>query len=173
MMLLQGATARLVGMLSRAEYGQLSTSRVKTGAIVRHLAAGTVFAGLVGDVLQRLLQTKSLWGSPSAWSSAPLDTGHQDWRGENRSGATLAPFIVANVLIDGVSMGLSAATGSSVTIVFVIALAPELALLGLTLSEELGGAEWGAMKRICTPALIGLGVVVGGSNRTMSVPESP
>ena len=164
--LAQGAAVGATGMVSLTAGGIWSAIHHpsnRTRAIVRHLAAGTVFAGLVSDVLERLLKSAHYWwmgfGMVLGLSLMTFIRAREE---RTKGGAALAPFIVVDVLIDGVLMGLSVASGSPFTVLFVIALMPELGLLGMTLSDELGGSEWGALKRIIAPGFVGIGVVAGG-----------
>ena len=159
----------LVGLLALTAGGSwsaLHTPGDRTRSVVQHVAAGTVFAGLTAEVLSRLLR-----GPAYPWSMAGgmalgllfmMRIRMRSQRSQSSNAGSLAITIIADVLIDGVLMGLAIASGSPVAIVFVIALAPELTFLGLTLTEKLGGDNWGAARRIGMPALIGLGVMVGG-----------
>jgi ZIP family zinc transporter len=151
--------------LTALTFGGLCSAAWKPGqrtqVVVQHLAAGTVFAGLVADVLQRLLKTTA-YGAMAAGMVIGLLFMMliRVWKKKKR-GAALAPFIIADVLTDGILIGLSIAFKSPVAVVFVVALAPEFALLGMTLSDEMAEGEWGPLKRIAAPALLGLGVIAG------------
>lgn len=167
--LLRGAAAGAVGLLSLVAGGTWSALHMpgaRTQAVTEHIAAGTVFAGLAGSVLFRLLQEGAdpwlIVAGMAVGLAAMLAIRFYTARAGSAGGLGLAVTIVADVLTDGVLMGLSVATGHRVSLVFVAALVPELTLLGLTLTDELGGVHWGALKRIGVPALVGLGVVTGG-----------
>jgi len=165
----KGAAAASVGLLALIAGGSWSAiyqPGKRTRSIVQHLAAGTVFAGLTADVLKRLAEgTASPW-----WMACGMVVGLAQmlWiraQGQGRrqsGGGSLTYAIIADVLTDGVLMGLSVATGSPVAYVFVVALAPELTFLGLTLTNKIGGNNWGAARRIGFCALVGIGVVIGG-----------
>ena len=169
-LLLRGAGAAAVGLLALTAGGAWAALRPPSTAVrlvTQHLAAGTVFAGLTAAVLPSLLRG----GANVVAVAGGMALGlclmiFVRWSGERKnragSGKTLAFAIVADVLTDGVLMGLSVAGRDPVAIVFVVALAPELTLLGLTLSDELGGRSWRWTKRVGVPALLGVGVVVGG-----------
>lgn len=139
----------------------------RTRSIVQHLAAGTIFAGLSADVLFRLLQGQAqIWimvlGTAGGLSLMLFIRGRGHHSG---SGLVLGFVIIADVLTDGLLMGLSVNAGpppSPVALVFVASLLPELTFLGLTLSDELGGEGWRAGRLIGLPALVGAGVVAGG-----------
>lgn len=84
-------------------------------------------------------------------------------KGQNASGSTLGLTIIADVITDGLLMGLSILSGGLSGFLFVAALVPEMTLLGVTVAQELGGENVSRFKKIGIPALVGCGVVVGGA----------
>ncbi|TDX22196.1 ZIP family zinc transporter [Modicisalibacter xianhensis] len=168
--LLRGGVIGLIGMLSLIAGGIWSALREpsrRTRSVVQHLAAGAVFAGLTAEVLKRLLEDPSgpwIMGIGMALGLG-LMLFIRSYGQSSGSGMALGFTIIADVLADGVLMGLAINSSSNppsmVSIVFVIALIPELIFLGLTLTDEIGGDDWGKFKRIGMPGLVGIGVVVG------------
>lgn len=131
-----------------------------TRGAVQHVAAGTVFAGLVVDVLPRLM-TRDV-------RAAPLIGGMViglvvmlliRTRAVDRGGSTLGVTIAADVIVDGILIGLSVAAGEPTGYLFVAALVPEMTLLGAEVSEEFAGEGVSLVRRIGMPAVLGLGVV--------------
>ena len=168
--LLMGAGVGALGMISLtagAIWFSIKKPSDLTSQVVQHIAAGTVFAGLVSDVLPRLLAARAqLWVvalGMAAGLGAMMWIRSKDEAGKESAGmGSLAMAIIADVLTDGVLMGLSIASGSTVAIVFVVALVPELTFLGVTLTSKLGGEDWSAWRRMGVSAGIGAGIVVGG-----------
>lgn len=168
--LIRGGVVGLIGMFSLIAGGIWSALREpskRTRSVVQHLAAGAVFAGLTAEVLKRLLKDPSgpwVIGIGMALGLAMV-LFIRSYGERSGSGAVLGFTIIADVLVDGLLMGLAVNAGSNppsmVSIVFVIALVPELIFLGLTLTDELGGDDWGKFKRIGMPGLVGVGVVIG------------
>lgn len=133
-------------------------------SIVQHLAAGTVFAGLVVDVLRRLLTNKP----EPIWLLAGLVLGLAAMlliraKGKTDGGSTLGITIVADVIVDGLLLGLSITSGGASAVLFVIGLVPEMALLGVTVSQEFAGREAGRRRKVAVPAVVGCFVVAGGA----------
>lgn len=168
--LLMGAGVGALGMLSLvagAVWFSIRPPSDLTSRIVQHIAAGTVFAGLVSDVLPRLLAAKDLlWAvglGMAAGLAGMLWIRSQGQAQKAKKGlGSLAITIIADVITDGVLMGLAMASGSPVAIVFVVALVPELTFLGVTLTSKLGGESWRTTRRVAVSAAIGAAIVVGG-----------
>jgi ZIP family zinc transporter len=126
------------------------------------VAAGTVFAGLVVDVLPRLL-TPHVRAVPlmlgmalSLFAMMVIRT-----RAAGAGGTTLGITIGADVVVDGILIGLSVADGAPTGYVFVAALVPEMTLLGTEVSQELAREASSRVGRIAAPALLGLAVIAG------------
>lgn len=165
--IVQGVAVGCVGLTALTAGGVWAAIHPPTGrlkSLVQHLAAGTVFAGLVVDVFRRLLT-----GRPHAtWLIAGLVLGLVAMmliraKGQNASGSTLGLTIVADVITDGLLMGLSILSGGLTGFLFVAGLVPEMTLLGVTVAQELGGENATRFRKIGIPALIGCGVVIGGA----------
>ncbi len=75
-------------------------------------------------------------------------------------GSSLGVTIVADVVADGLLMGLSISSGEATAILFTAALAPEMFLLSITAAQEFGEqrSRW---KTIGIAFSIGLAIVVG------------
>lgn len=150
--IVQGVAAGCIGLAALTAGGVWAAIHPPTGrskSLVQHLAAGTVFAGLVVDVFRRLLN-----GRPHAtWLIAGLILGLVAMmliraKGQNASGSTLGLTIIADVITDGLLMGLSILSGGLTGFLFVAALVPEMTLLGVTVAQELGGENASRFKKI-------------------------
>lgn len=165
--IVQGVGVGCVGLVALVAGGVWAATNPPTGrskSLVQHLAAGTVFAGLVVDVFRRLLNEKP----HATWLIAGLIFGLVAMmliraRGQNASGSALGLTIVADVITDGLLMGLSVLSGGASGFLFIAGLVPEMTLLGVTVAQELGGEHASRLKKIAIPALVGCGVVVGGA----------
>jgi ZIP family zinc transporter len=125
--------------------GGVLATRVKlsrrTRSLVQHAAAGTVLAGLVVDVLAKLL----LRIGQLAATAAGMVVGRAGMLairvlagGQGEGGqSSLVVTILTDVFVDGVLIGLSAALGYRTGLLFAIAVAQELALLGVTAADAL------------------------------------
>jgi ZIP family zinc transporter len=153
----------LVSLVAGGIWSGLKRPSPRTRSVVQHAAAGTVFAGLTVDVLPRLLEVHGQF----LWLIVGMCVGLAVMLGirvsqQRSGGSSLGLTTVADVITDGALMGLSTAAGAATAYLFVIALMPEMTLLGLTASEEFAGKESGTLKRAGLSALIGAGVCIGG-----------
>ena len=140
------------------------TKRVRS--LVQHAAAGTVLAGLVVDVLAKLLARPDHLLSTAAGMIIGL-AGMLIIRARARTedgegGGTLAITILTDVLVDGVLIGLSAALGSATGLLFAIALSPEMGLLGMTAAASFAGRQ-PPSRILLAAAGIGGGITAGGA----------
>lgn len=76
----------------------------------------------------------------------------------NRSMGRLVVTVVTDILTDGVLIGLSAALGSGTGLLFAIALAPEMGLLGVTAAEALA-RRWSPARIITAAGLTGTAII--------------
>lgn len=67
--------------------------------------------------------------------------------GSQAGAGGLVPTVATDILVDGVLIGMSAALGAGTGLIFAIALAPEMGLLGLTAGKALG-RSWPARRVI-------------------------
>lgn len=132
-------------------------------SLVHHAAAGTVLAGLVVDIFAKLLArphqlTFTAIGMIAglvamlairAFAPSETDTG-------------LVPTVVTDILVDGVLIGLSAAIGSGTGLLFAIALAPEMGLLGLTAGGRLT-QRWPNRRVIAAAATVAAAITGAGA----------
>src|SRR5690242_5315969 len=111
--LLMGAGVGAVGMISLvagAIWFSIKKPSDLTSRIVQHIAAGTVFAGLVSDVLPRLLGNRAqLWavalGMAVGLIAMMWIRSRDQPRRESNGIGSLALTIIADVATDGVLMG--------------------------------------------------------------------
>lgn len=134
-------------------------------SLVHHAAAGTVLAGLVVDIFAKLLARPDMLtytavgmvGGLAAMLAiralAPSEGG--------QGAASLVPTVTIDILVDGVLIGVSAALGSGTGLLFAIALAPEMGLLGLTAGQSLA-ENWTARRVIPTASGVGAAITAAG-----------
>lgn len=135
-------------------------------ALIQHAAAGTVLAGLVVDVLTKLLDRPHQLVFTAIGMVVGLAgmLAIRQFTPEEGSGGPggLVVTVVVDILIDGVLIGLSAALGSGTGLLFAIALAPEMGLLGLTAADALK-QRWPARQILGTAGGIGAAITGAGA----------
>lgn len=135
-------------------------------SLVQHAAAGTVLAGLVIDVLAKLVHRPGqLWATAVGMllGLAGMLAIRQFLGGEGGAGpGSLVATVLTDVLVDGVLIGLSAALGSGTGLLFAVALAPEMGLLGVTAADSLTG-RWRTGRVLAAALGIGLGITAAGA----------
>lgn len=128
-----GWAAIAAGGVSSALRSPSSTTR----SVIQHAAAGTVFVGLVIDVLDELLKSK---GAVVVFSALGLLLGLGVMLGiraateRSSDASTLGAVIVVDLIVDGGLIGLSASLDSPTALLLAIAFAPEVSFLGITVS---------------------------------------
>lgn len=149
--------------------GTLFATRIHLSAraqsLVQHAAAGTVLAGLVIDVLAKLIHRPG----QLTWTAIGMVAGLAGMLAIRRFAAdggaggmgSLVVTVVTDILVDGVLIGLSAALGSGTGLLFAIALAPEMCLLGITATEALE-KRWPPGRIVAAGAAIGIGITGAG-----------
>ena len=149
--------------------GALLSTRVglsdRVRSLVQHAAAGAVLAGLVVDVLAKLLHRPGQLTATAVGMVVGLAgmlairtfLGGED---EGDPGSQVVT-VLTDILVDGVLIGLSAALGSGTGLLFAIALAPEMGLLGVTAADSLKD-RWPARRVLITAAGIGVGITAAG-----------
>lgn len=157
-----------IGGLSVAAGAVLAVRRELTErsrSLVQHAAAGTVLAGLVVDVLAKLLARPQQLTFTAVGMAVGL-AGMLAIRAllpENGAGApgSLIVTVAVDIVVDGVLIGLSAALGTGTGLLFAVALAPEMGLLGLTAAGVLSD-RWPARRTVATAAGIGAAITGAG-----------
>jgi ZIP family zinc transporter len=152
-----------------AEASAFRTPGTTARSVIQHIAAGTLFAGLVVEVLAELLANgrshlPSVIGGFALGLAAMLTIRIVMKRQEQgQGGATsLGVTIIADVSVDDILMGLTMAGGSRAAIVFAVALAPETFLLGITAAEDFSQSkDWAWLPKIGVTAAIGLAILFG------------
>lgn len=143
-----------------------TTLSPRVRSLVQHAAAGTVLAGLVVDVLTKLLHRPGQLAATAVGMLLGL-AGMLAIRaflgGEGEGGpGSLVVTVLSDILVDGVLIGLSAALGSGTGLLFAIALAPEMGLLGVTAAGALAD-RWSAGRVLATAGGIGAGITAAGA----------
>lgn len=156
-----GGASVLAGAVVSARRG-LSA---KTRSLVQHAAAGTVLAGLVVDVLAKLLARPH----QLAYTAIGMVVGLAAMLAiraylpdEPSAAGGLVVTVAVDVLVDGVLIGLSAALGSGTGLLFAVALAPEMGLLGVTAAQALA-QRWSPGRIIATAAAVGAAITAAGA----------
>ncbi len=132
--------AAIVGGLFTA-YRQPSPLFV--GAI-QHFAAGVVFAAAAAEILPNLKHADALWPvviGGGIGIAAMMALKHLGSRAEGKRG--LVTLIAADLLIDGIVLGLAFQSGEKAGLLLTIALTIEVLFLGLSVAAELGQANLG------------------------------
>lgn len=168
--LLKGLAVGGLGLVSITAGGTLAAFRTPgrtARSAVQHLAAGTVFAGLVVEVLDQLLHDRAYFW----WIIVGMAVGLAAMltirvvmrrREQGGGGATsLDITIIADVVTDGVLMGLAMATGRPTAVLFAVALAPELFFLGVTAAEDFGREGQSRGRPVAITFGIGVAILVG------------
>ena len=120
-------------------------------SMVHHAAAGTVLAGLVVDIFAKFENRPghrlfTAVGMVVGLAAMLAIRAFAPSRSQAGAGG-LVPTVATDILVDGVLIGMSAALGAGTGLIFAIALAPEMGLLGLTAGEALG-RSWPARRVI-------------------------
>lgn len=147
-----------------AGYASVASMTRRTRSLVQHGAAGTVLAGLVIDIFPKLVERPNqvvftgiglLIGLGGMLAIRGLLGG-----GDQDAGPTLLVTVLTDILVDGVLIGLSAALGSGTGLLFALALAPEMGLLGVTAAQQLR-PRWPTRRVV--PGAIAVGVAITGA----------
>lgn len=163
-----------VSVLGGAVWSTRVMLSARAGSLVQHAAAGTVLAGLVVDVLAKLLDRPGQLAAAAVGMVVGL-AGVLAIRGlaEGRGGpGSFVVTVVIDILVDGVLIGLSAALGAGTGLLFAIALAPEMAMLGVTSAEALA-ERWAAGRVIGAAAAIGAGITAAGALGWLTAQAGP
>ncbi len=157
-----GGTSVLAGAVTATRHALSDRAR----SLVHHAAAGTVLAGLVVDIFAKLLarphqlafttigMIAGLAAMLAIRAFAPSET--------NAGAGGLVPTVVTDILVDGVLIGISAALGSGTGLLFAVALAPEMGLLGLTASGTLT-QKWRDRRVITAAAAVAAAITGAGA----------
>ena len=106
---------------------------------IQHFAAGVVFAAAAAEILPNLKHAGALWPviiGGSAGIAAMLALKHLGSKTEGKAG--LIALIAADLLIDGIVLGLAFLSGEKAGLLLTIALTIEVLFLGLSVAAELG-----------------------------------
>jgi ZIP family zinc transporter len=151
------------------------TPSAKTRSLIQHFAAGLVFAAVAVEVLPDLMH----YHAP-AWAAAGLTLGAATmlfirWLTESkdengRSGvvessgrpARLAAVVGTDILIDGLLIGVMLAAGQKAGALVTLALAVELASLGLATAPSLGRTRKASLLSLFALALLPAVGALGG-----------
>jgi len=136
-------------------------SHVAVSAI-QHFAAGIVFSAAAVEILPHLKHQGALWpivigGGLGVGAMLGLKTIGE--RTEGKIG--LISLIAADLLIDGVVLGLAFDAGEKAGLLLTIALTIEVLFLALSVAAELGDAPERRIRNMVTTSLLALMMPVG------------
>jgi len=147
-------------------YASLRTLTARTRSLIQHGAAGTVLAGLVIDIFAKLEQRphQVLFTGIGMLVGLGGMLAIRGFLGSDEEGgaAALLVTVLTDILVDGVLIGLSAALGSGTGLLFAIALAPEMGLLGVTAAQQLR-ERWPARQVFLGGIAIGVAITGAGA----------
>ncbi|HWG00499.1 MAG TPA: hypothetical protein VG164_01460 [Trebonia sp.] len=155
-----------VAVTAGAAYASARRLSPRARNLIQHGAAGTVLAGLVIDIFAKLEARPdqlvfTAIGMVVGLAGMLAIRGFLGDEGEGGVGSLLVT-VVTDILVDGVLIGLSAALGSGTGLLFAIALAPEMGLLGVTAASEVKN-RWPARRTVTAAAGIGAAITGAGA----------
>ena len=130
--------AAIVGGLATA-YRQPSPVFVSA---IQHFAAGVVFAAAAAEILPNLKHAGALWSvviGGGIGIATMMLLKHLGSKAEGKSG--FIALIAADLLIDGIVLGLAFQSGEKAGLLLTIALTIEVLFLSLSVAAELGQAN--------------------------------
>lgn len=133
-----------------------------TVSAIQHLAAGVVFAAAAGEILPNLKHNGSLWSIAIGGAvGIALMLGLE--RLEDRFGGStgLLTLVGADLLIDGLVLGMSFTAGAKVGILMTIALTLEILFLGLTVAADVGRSKRAPGRVVFLTAALALLLPIG------------
>lgn len=153
-------------VLAGAVFSTRHTLGDRSRSLVHHAAAGTVLAGLVVDIFAKLLARPHQLAFTAVGMAAGLAAmlAIRTYAGnETDAGAGgLVPTVVTDIAVDGVLIGISAALASGTGLLFAVALAPEMGLLGVTAGQSLA-TTWPARQVIAAAAAVAAAITGAGA----------
>lgn len=153
-------------VLAGAAYATRHTLGERARALLHHAAAGTVLAGLIVDIFAKLLARPHQLAFTAVGMIAGLAAmlairAFAPSESEAGTGG-LVPTVVTDILVDGVLIGLSAALASGTGLLFAVALAPEMGLLGVTAAQTLT-RSWPAHRVVSAAGGVGAAITGAGA----------
>ncbi len=147
--------------------------RVRSG--IQHFAAGVVFSVVAVELLPHILRLHDdvlevaagfALGVGVMLAVERLTGAHEHAQEGDESAAGVRAMLVAvgaDLLLDGILVGIAFAAGAAAGVLLAIALAFELLSLGLALSVELHHSGAGKVRSVVVPTVLALGTLLGGA----------
>jgi ZIP family zinc transporter len=129
---------------------------------IQHFAAGIVFSAAAVEILPHLKHEGALWPiviGGGLGVAAMLGLKSIGERTEGKVG--LISLIAADLLIDGVVLGMAFQAGAKAGLLLTIALTIEVLFLALSVAAELGDAPERRIRNVATTSLLALMMPVG------------
>ncbi len=129
---------------------------------IQHFAAGIVFSAAAVEILPHLKHEGALWPiviGGGLGVAAMLGLKSIGERTEGKIG--LISLIAADLLIDGVVLGMAFQAGAKAGLLLTIALTIEVLFLALSVAAELGDAPERRIRNVATTSMLALMMPVG------------
>ena len=133
-----------------------------TVSAIQHFAAGIVFSAAAVEILPHLKHEGALWSivvGGGLGVAAMLGLKTIGERTEGKIG--LISLIAADLLIDGVVLGLAFQAGAKAGLLLTIALTIEVLFLALSVAAELGDAPENRIYNVLTTSALALMMPIG------------
>jgi len=134
----------------------------KVVSAIQHFAAGIVFSAAAVEILPHLKHEGALWPiviGGGLGVAAMLGLKSIGERTEGKVG--LISLIAADLLIDGVVLGMAFQAGAKAGLLLTIALTIEVLFLALSVAAELGDAPERRIRNVVTTSMLALMMPIG------------
>ncbi len=129
---------------------------------IQHFAAGIVFSAAAVEILPHVKHQGAIWPIVIGGGLGTLAMLGLKVVGERVHGkAGLVSLIAADILIDGVVLGLAFRAGDKAGLLLTVALTIEILFLALSVSVELGDGGKARLRDVATTAALALMLPVG------------
>lgn len=134
----------------------------KVVSAIQHFAAGIVFSAAAVEILPHLKHEGALWPIVIGGGLGVVAMLGLKSIGERTEGKVgLISLIAADLLIDGVVLGMAFQAGAKAGLLLTIALTIEVLFLALSVAAELGDAPERRIRNVVTTSMLALMMPVG------------
>ena len=153
----------------------------KTRSVTQHLAAGVVFAAVAVELIPDLMQRSMLWPTAIGFAACvglflilrSFDSGSKQNEEEKGISKSYALAIVLDIFIDGLVLGIGFTAGQNQGKLLTLALALELASLGMALVGEALSTGISRLKAVLLTSGACLSLVVGATSGVLILSRLP